>query len=89
MGAPVKPVKGVRVNLNAEFMGNGRDMHDRVGGAGDCGMYHDGILKALQCDNVSRRDALVHQLEQLLSGVIGGLPQFRRRCRHQGGSGKH
>ena len=47
MGATVKPVECVRVYLNSELMGNGRNMHHRVGGSRDGGVDHNGVFKAL------------------------------------------
>ena len=52
-------------------------------------MYHDGILKAFLCHNVSCLDSLSDKLHQLHARIIGSLPKLRRRCRHQSGSRQH
>ena len=85
----VHPVEGIRINFNSEFMSNGREMHRRVRGARDCRMYHNGILKAFLCHNVSCLDSLSDKLHQLLSRIISSLPKLGGRCRHQSGSRQH
>ena len=89
MRAAVHTVKGVCVDLNAELMGNGRQVHCGVGGAGNRRMNHDGVLKALFRDDVLRRNALLDQLHQLDTGIIGSLFQFGGGGRHQGRAGQH
>ena len=52
-------------------------------------MYHNGILKAFLCHNVSCPDSLSDKLHQLHARIIGSLPKLRCRCRHQSGSRQH
>ena len=87
--AAVHPVKGVGIDLKAELVGDGGQMHGGIGGAGDGGVHHDGIFKALHGDDVLGLDALGHQLHHLNAGIIGSLLQLRGGGRHQGGAGQH
>ena len=57
-------------------MGDGGQVHGGVGGAGDGGVHHDGVLKALLGHDVLGGDALLDQLHQLLAGIVGGLLQL-------------
>ena len=86
---PVHPVEGVGVDLDAELMRDGGQVHGRVGGAGDGGVDHDGVLKALLRHDVLGGNALPDQLHQLLAGVVGGLLQLRGGGGHQGGARQH
>ena len=87
--AAVHPVKGVGIDLKAELVCNGGQMHGGIGGAGDGGVHHDGVFKALHGDDVLGLDALGHQLHHLNAGIIGSLLQLRGGGRHQGGAGQH
>ena len=87
--AAVHPVKGVGVDLNAELVGDGGQVHGGVGGAGDGGVHHDGVLKALLGHDILGGDALLDQLHQLLAGIVGGLLQLRGGGGHQGGARQH
>ena len=89
MGAPVHSVKGIRIDLDAKLMGNGRNVHGGIGGAGNGRVDHDGIFKALLRHNILGPDAGFHQFHQLHTGIIGRLLQFRSRGRHQRCAGKH
>ena len=87
--AAVHPVKGVGIDLKAELVCNGGQMHGGIGGAGDGGVHHDGVFKALHGDDVLGLDALGHQLHHLNAGIIGSLLQLRGGGGHQGGAGQH
>ena len=87
--AAVHPVKGVGVDLNAELVGDGGQVHGGVGGAGNGGVHHDGVFKALLGHDVLGGDALLDQLHQLLAGIVGGLLQLRGGGGHQGGARQH
>ena len=89
VGSPVHPVKGVGVDLNAELVGDGGQVHGGVGGAGNGGVHHDGVLKALLGHDILGGDALLDQLHQLLAGIVGGLLQLRGGGGHQGGARQH
>ena len=83
------PVEGVSIDLNAELVGDGGQVHGGVGGAGDGGVHHDGVLKALLGHDILGGDALLDQLHQLLAGIVGGLLQLRGGGGHQGGARQH
>ena len=83
------PVKGVGVDLNAELVGDGGQVHGGVGGAGNGGVHHDSVLKALLGHDVLGGDALLDQFHQLLAGIVGGLLQLRGGGGHQGGARQH
>ena len=87
--AAMHPVKGVGVDLNAKLMRDGGQVHGGVGGAGDGGVHHDGVLKALLGHDILGGDALLDQLHQLLAGIVGGLLQLRGGGGHQGGARQH
>ena len=87
--AAMHPVKGVGVDLNAELVGDGGQVHGRVGGAGNGGVHHDGVLKALLGHDVLGGDALLDQFHQLLAGIVGRLLQLRGGGGHQGGARQH
>ena len=86
---PVEPVKGVGVDLQAELLGHGGDVEEGVGGAGDGGMDHDGVLKGLHGDDVPGSQALSGQLHNLGAGPVGRLLQVLAGGRHQGRAGEH
>ena len=85
----VHPVEGVSIDLDAEFVRDGGQVHRRVGGAGDRGMDHDGVFKAFFGHDVLRADALLQQLEQLDARIVSGLFQLRGSGGHQRGARQH
>ena len=87
--AAVHPVKGVGVDLEAELVGNGGDVHQGIGGAGNGRMDHDGVLKAAHIHDIACGDTGFHQLHQLCTGVVGSLLQLGGSGRHQSGAGQH
>ena len=71
MGAPVQSVKGIAVDMDAEFVGNGGQVQKTVGGAGDGGMHQNGVLKAFQRDDIGRPESLTGKLHGPLAGCEG------------------
>ena len=57
----------------AQLPGDGGQVDGGIGGAGDGGVHHDGVFKALHGDDVLGLDALGHQLHHLNAGIIGSL----------------
>ena len=61
----------VGIDLNAEFMGDGRKMQDGVCRAGNCRVHDNGVFKALPRHDIAGRQAALCQLHSLCAGRIG------------------
>ena len=61
MCASVESVKGIAVDLNAEFPCNSREVEQGVCGAGDCSVHHDGVLKGLHGHDLVRCQIMLCQ----------------------------
>ena len=87
--APVETVEVVPVQLHAELLGDGRQVQQGVGGAGDGRVDDDGVLKGLPGDDLVGGQALPGQLDGLFSGLIGRFPQLLAGGGHQGAARQH
>ena len=85
----MEPVEEVRVEINAEFVGDGGDVEEGIGGAGDGGMDHDGILKGFPGDDVPGAKALLCKLQDPAARRLCHVPKVGAHGGHQGRAGKH
>lgn len=85
----MEAVEGVAVNLDAELMGDGGQVEQGVGGAGDGGVDQDGVLEAVHGDNVAGAHVLHGgQLHGQFSGVPGIVNEVGAGGGEQGGAGQ-
>ena len=87
--APMEPVKGLRIQRQAKFVGNRRNVQQRVGGAGNGSVYHHSVLKGLHRDDIPRLQPHFRQLHHLMACLLRYFPQIRASGWHQSGTGEH
>ena len=84
MGSPVQAVKGISRNLKAQLMGNGRNMEQAVGGAGNSSVNQNGVFEAFHSNDPAGTHFLLschfHRPASCLAGVC---QQVRAGSRHQ------
>lgn len=81
MRAAVHAVKQLGIQLDAELMRNRRHMDERVGGAGDRRMHHDGVLERLARDDITRLETGLRKTHDLLARAARNVAQVLRRWR--------
>jgi len=67
----------VGIDLNAEFMGDGRKMQDGVCRAGNCRVHDNGVFKALPRHDIAGRQAALCQLHSLCARFSGHFHKIR------------
>src|SRR5699024_5979053 len=82
------PVEGVAVDIDAELVGDCRQVQQAVGGAGDGRVDQDGVFQAVHGHDVGGLEALLHQLHRLLAGAVGVIRQVRGGGGQQGAAGQ-
>ena len=85
----MEPVKKFRIEFNAKFVGNGRDVQQRIGRTGNGRVNHYRIFKGLFGDDVPGFQSLLCQLHHLLACLPGNAAQILTGSGHQGRTGEH
>ena len=75
-------IKHARMNVNAELMGNRREMNRRIGRTADCLMDFNGIDKGCFRHDFRRRDAFFRQFHDFLACQTGITLAFHQRGRY-------
>ena len=83
VGAAVHPVKGVRIDFQAELMGHCRDVQQGIGGAGNSRVNHDRVFKGFHCYDITYLQPCFNQFHYLSACFIGHLLQLRAGGGHQ------
>lgn len=77
----------VGIDLNAEFMGDGRKMQDGVCRAGNCRVHDNGVFKALPRHDIAGRQAALCQLHSLCARFSGHFHKIRAGGRQKRAAG--
>src|SRR5699024_9316982 len=89
VGAAVQPVESVAGDLDAQFVGDGRDVQQAVGGARNGRVDQDGVLKALEGDDAAGAHLVAAgHLDGAAAGLAGVGQQVGAGGRHQGAAGQ-
>ena len=89
MRAAVHAVERIRVERNAELMRDGGQVHQRVCGAGDGRVYHDGVFERFQRDDIGRFHALFRECHGGFAGFLRRNGKIFAGGGHQRRAGQH
>ena len=85
----MEPVEAVRVQTDAEFMGDGGKVQERIGGAGNCCVDHHRVFKGFFCNDVGGRKphpGQTHGLSaRLHRSVLQAVFRSGQECRSRKG----